>query len=54
MKPQIIKEGRQYIEGNMDLTMDMIVQVIYECETWCNQASQTIKASVIWKAMSEI
>jgi len=34
--------------------MDTIAQVIRECETYCNQASQAGKASVVWRMMAEI
>lgn len=43
----------------VDLTMDSIAQVIYECEMCCYQASQAqenqaLKASVEWRVMAEI
>ena len=41
-------------DRGVDLTMDTIAQVIHECETCCNQASQAVKASLVWRTMAEI
>ncbi|KAK4827441.1 hypothetical protein QYF61_017998 [Mycteria americana] len=41
-------------DQGVDLTMDTVAQVIHECETCCNQASQVVKASVVRRTMAEI
>ncbi|GAB0192630.1 hypothetical protein GRJ2_001728300 [Grus japonensis] len=44
---------RQARDQRVDLSMDTIAQVIHECEICCNQASQAVKASVVWRMMAE-